>query len=142
MAPRRQSVSKTKLKNAAALLGINLETLNIPTPEQNAEAMLRRQIEAESVLAYVATKGAGFKDKECKECKLPFSSTYHAVAYCSEICRARALEKVGIPWNPHGKTDLERWGGKVPKVLGPEATRQAKESIARRAEYMERYSNE
>jgi hypothetical protein len=130
---RRPAVSKTKLKNAAALLGINLETLNIPTPEQSQEAMVRRQIEAESVLAYVATKGAGFKDKVCKECELPFSSTYHAVAYCSENCRASALERVGIPWNPHGKTDLERWGGKVPKTIGPQATKRAKEAVEKMA---------
>jgi hypothetical protein len=131
MPPRRKSsrLTKAKLEASAKILGIDLSAISIPTPEQSAEAGLRRQLEAESVLYYVQGKGAGFKDKICKECELPFSSTYVAVQYCSELCRANALERLGIDWNPVGRTDSERWGNKIPKIVGPAALEAAKKVI-------------
>lgn len=127
---KKQLASVTKrLQNAAAALGINLAELNIPTPEQHLAGQYRRQLEAESTLYYVEARGAGFKDKECKECHLPFSSTHLAIAYCSDTCRERALNKIGIPWNPYGKSDTERWDGRIPKTLGPKALELAKEAI-------------
>lgn len=81
----------------------------------------RTELEAESVLYYISVRGKGFTSRECVECGLPFSSTYLAVSYCSNLCRFKSLAKVGIAWNVYGRTDLDRWGGKIPKTLGPEA---------------------
>lgn len=85
----------------------------------------RAELEAESVLYYIAVRGKGFSSRECEECQQPFASTYLAVSYCSNVCRFKSLAKFGIAWNVYGKTDLERWGGKIPKTIGPEAFRAA-----------------
>lgn len=81
----------------------------------------RTELEAESVLYYISVRGKGFTARECSECNLPFSSTYLAVRYCSNVCRFKSLAKHGIAWNIYGKTDLERWDGRIPKTLGPTA---------------------
>lgn len=95
-------------------------------------AELRKQLEAESVLYFVEVRGAGFKEKPCKECGEMFAHPYQAaVAYCGELCRANSCAKLGIDWNPTGRTDIERWGGKIPKVLSPEALKAAKEAASK-----------
>lgn len=126
---RRVNTAARRLAAAAKAMGLDLNNLNIPTPEQGLQAQYRSQLEAESTLYYVETKGAGFKDKDCKECGLPFSSTHLAVSYCSDVCRQRALAKIGIPWNPYGKSETQRWDGRVPKTLGPTALELAKKAI-------------
>lgn len=130
---RQATAAAKRLANAAKLLGINLNDISIPTPEQGLQAQYRRQLEAESVLFYVETRGAGFTDRECKECGLPFSSTHLAVAYCGDVCRQRALDKLGIAWNPYGKSDTERWDGRIPKVIPPKALQAAKKAIEEKA---------
>lgn len=127
---RQTNSAARKLAAAAKAMGLDLKSINLPTPEQGAQAQFRRQLEAESVLSYVETRGAGFKDRDCKECEQPFSSTHAAVAYCSDVCRQRALDKIGITWNPYGKSDTERWDGRIPKVIGPEALALAKKAIS------------
>lgn len=97
----------------------------------------RAELEAESVLYYVEVRGKGFHDKICKSCGQPFASTYLAVAFCSNACRAVEIAKSGVVWNLYGKTDLERWGGRIPKVIGPNAyiaALQAVESLPEMAE--------
>jgi hypothetical protein len=97
-------------------------------------AQERVELEAESVLFFIASRGKGFTDKKCAECELPFASTYAAVAYCSNLCRFKNLAKNGIQWNPYGKTDSERWDGRIPKVVGPQALQAAWEVVDRLVE--------
>lgn len=134
MPPRkRKSSQKNDLDRLGVLtakLGIDLDKLleEVPLTEIGEEAVLRKQIEAESVLFYIRTEGKGFIAKNCanKKCGLPFLHTYTAVDYCSEECRAWVLAEHGIIWNFHRKTDSLRWNvydkGYVPKVIGPGAT--------------------
>jgi hypothetical protein len=94
-------------------------------------ARQRVSLEAESVLYYVKVRGVGFSDKTCEECKQPFATTYGAVDYCSDLCRYKSLAKIGIAWNIYGKTDSERWDGRIPKVIGPAAFKAALEAVER-----------
>lgn len=79
--------------------------------------------EAEGVLRFLE-KPASFTVKICKRegCKEPFGTNYRAVAYCSDNCRRRDLERTGIRWNPH-KPPEERWQGEPPLVLPPQVIR-------------------
>jgi|SRR5690606_23037252 len=130
---RRKSTQKNeldRLSKLSAKLGINLDNLleQVPLTEIGEEAVIRKEIEAESVLFYIETKGAGFQQKVCKNpnCSGLFLHTYSAVNYCSDECRAWALAEVGIIWNFNRRTLSQRWNAKgkgyVPKVIGVEAT--------------------
>lgn len=133
MPPRRKKSQKNELDRLSALsakLGIDVDKLleEVPLTEVGEGAVIRRQIEAESVLFYIETQGQDFISKNCNNpnCARPFLHTYRAVDYCSEDCRAWALAQVGIVWNFHRKTDSQRWNvnnkGYVPKIIGVEAT--------------------
>jgi hypothetical protein len=130
---RRKTTQKNELDRLAKLagkLGINVDNLleSIPLTEIGEEAVIRKEIEAESVLFYIETKGAGFQQKVCKNpnCQGLFLHTYSAVDYCSDDCRAFALAELGIIWNFHRRSLSERWNAKgknyVPKIIGVEAT--------------------
>jgi hypothetical protein len=132
MPPRRKRTHKNdldRLGKLTAKLGINLDNLleEVPLTEIGEEAQIRSQIEAESVLFYIETKGAGFQQKVCKNpnCEGLFLHTYSAVDYCSDSCRAWALAEVGIIWNFNRKPMSQRWNaqgkGYVPKIIGVEA---------------------
>ena len=156
MPPRkRMSAEERKIAKAFEVLGFNVNSSQIgetmisankygssdlylyESPKDRLErvkkelalARERTELEAESVLFYVSVRGKGFEDKICKECKLPFASTYQAIAYCSERCRYLATVRMGIPWNMFGKTDAERWNGRIPKTLRAEALKAAKYAI-------------
>jgi hypothetical protein len=139
MPPRRKKSQKNDLDRLNALagkLGINIDNLleEVPLTEIGEDAVIRKEIEAESVLFYIKTQGKGFVSKNCANptCGLPFLHTYHAVDYCSEACRAWALAQHGIIWNFHRKSDSARWNvnnkGHVPKIIGSAATEALKDS--------------
>lgn len=83
-----------------------------------------RTLEAESVIFYISNSDREkiFKKLTCKQCGRTFLSTYKNVAYCTNECRKNFLESKGMSWNPVGRTESERWGGTIPKVIGPTAT--------------------
>jgi hypothetical protein len=133
MARRSRDKRKAELQRMewiAKKLGFSVDDMleQIPATDFGAEAVERSQIEAESVLFYIKTKGKGFQQKTCawKECDGLFLHTYSAVAYCSDECRAWALAEHGLIWNYHRRSDSERWNvankGYVPKVISAEAT--------------------
>ncbi len=132
MPPRKKSQKNDldRLGMLSSKLGINLDNLleQIPLTEIGGEAILRREIEAESVLFYIETKGVGFQQKVCANpnCVGLFLHTYSAVNYCSDECRAWALAEKGLIWNFHRRSLNERWNAKgkryVPKIIGAEAT--------------------
>lgn len=131
MPPRRKKSQKNDLDRLSLLagkLGINVDNLleEVPLTEVGPEAITRHEIEAESVLFYIESKGKGFSAKNCKHCSRAFLHTYQAVNYCSDECRAWALAEFGLIWNYHRRRDADRWNAKgkgyVPKVIGAEAT--------------------
>lgn len=133
MPPRRKKTQKNdidRLSKLAATLGINIDNLleEVPLTEIGEEAQIRHEIEAESVIFYIETKGVGFQQKVCKnkDCEGLFLHTYSAVNYCSDNCRAQALSEYGIIWNFHKRPMSQRWNAKgkgyVPKIIGVEAT--------------------
>lgn len=134
MPPRRRKNNQKneldRIGKLASKLGINVDNLleEVPLTSIGEDAQIRHQIEAESVLFYIETKGAGFQQKICANpnCGALFLHTFSAVNYCSDECRAWALAEVGIIWNFHRKSLSQRWNAKgkgyVPKIIGAEAT--------------------
>lgn len=133
MPPRRKKTQKNdidRLGKLAATLGINIDNLleEVPLTEIGEEAQIRREIEAESVIFYIETKGKGFQQKLCAnpDCGGLFLHTFSGVNYCSDKCRAEVLAEHGIIWNFHKRPMAERWNAKgkryVPKIIGVEAT--------------------
>lgn len=125
MAPRRKRKSDIdRVKKLAEKLGINFDNLmdEVSLTDIGEQAKERRTLEAESVIFYIQTKGKNFAQKNCDYCKHPFLSTYAAVAYCSDECRANWLAERGVIWNARNRPDVERWAGKIPKVISSEAT--------------------
>ncbi|MFE1145185.1 hypothetical protein [Streptomyces rochei] len=131
MPPRRKKTQKNdldRLGKLAATLGINIDNLleEVPLTEIGQEAQIRHEIEAESVIFYIESKGSGFKDALCKYCGGLFLHTFIGVSYCSDNCRAQKLSEYGIIWNFHKRPMSQRWNAKgkgyVPKIIGVEAT--------------------
>ena len=107
---------KTDAEKLAELLGIEPPKGD---PFETPEDVSR---EAEATLGY-AESPQSFQRKECKSCGRTFAHTRGAVAYCSNACRARGLEKIGIKWTWTRPADV-RWGfysGGEPLVVPPEA---------------------
>jgi hypothetical protein len=132
MPPRRKN-QKNELDRMSVLakkLGMNIDNLleEVPLTEIGEDAQIRHEIEAESVIFFIETKGKGFQQKVCANpnCGGLFLHTYSAVAYCSDTCRAWQLAQYGIIWNFHRRSLSQRWNAKgkgfVPKVIGVEAT--------------------
>jgi hypothetical protein len=117
-----------RITKLAATLGMDIDALleEVPQTEIGADAAIRHNLEAESVLFYVETRGKGFSAKKCQRCDNHFLFSYHKVKYCSEECRAWALADLGIIWNFARQSDAARWNvkgkGLVPKIIGPSAT--------------------
>jgi hypothetical protein len=101
---------------------------------EKQQAAQRVNLEAESVLFFIDTKGHNFQEKMCRQCKKLFATTYLSVSCCSEVCRYKSLIAEGIVWNLTGKTDAERWNGRIPKTLSPEAYKAAMEAVERKME--------
>jgi hypothetical protein len=108
----KKETQKAKL---AALLG--LEDVH-QRSEIEAAAVSR---EAEAVLAMTEHPKA-FTRKICKEptCRRSFAHSEACVAYCSDHCRAKALDRIGIQWH-WLKPPSSRWGKTYPLVVPAEA---------------------
>lgn len=88
----------------AELLGITLEEVLASREQEERDDKV---LEAQAVQLFLE-KPEAFIQKFCKECNQIFLTTYKFVSDCSSACRAKALAKIGITWNPmHNQT--ERW---------------------------------
>lgn len=132
---RRVLPSKKTLEVMNRVMGLGREAI-LKQIEDSApdydDAKLKKELEAESVLFFIERRGSGvnhFKDQLCKWCKEPFMHTAMGVAYCSDSCRKLACDAVGIIYNPEGKTQFERWGYRIRKVIGVDATEMLAEWI-------------
>jgi hypothetical protein len=133
MDPKKRE--QRKLEKAAANLAAQLQQAGVKLPEKvqkmNFKEAAREaqnknienpSLEAEAVLQFLQ-KPAKFILKLCKRtaCGEPFGTNYHAVAYCSDNCRAKDLQSQnGIIWNPHKRPE-DRWGGEPPLMIPPAA---------------------
>lgn len=77
-------------------------------------------LQAEGVLLYAQNAARNFMPKICKHCKQAFSTNYVSVAYCSSLCRGKAMESVGMKWD-YTKDHYQLMGVERPIVVGPEA---------------------
>lgn len=119
-----------KMDLAAALAAFGLTADSIPkeaVKEQTEYEALEdnRMLEAESVVFFLETKGdqAIWRKRTCMLCGAKFLSSYTHVSLCSVECRKEYFASKGMPWDPTGKTEAERWGGQIPMVIGPTATK-------------------
>lgn len=101
------------------------------TPEQ-LEAQTEHEatrdqvaLEAESVIFYMETRDRDsiFKRRTCQLCGSKFLSTYTGVSLCTNECRKDYFASKGMVWDPTAKTEAERWGGTIPRTIGPTATK-------------------
>jgi hypothetical protein len=112
------------LEKIAAYLGKDKEEL----PSVPVETKTSRSNEADALLDFIQNPKQ-YLVKNCKRCGEAFSTNYRAVAFCSDLCRAKSLEQIGIQWNPY-KTATERWGGVPPLIVPPAAIRVLREMLS------------
>lgn len=107
---RDELKAQRALANLSELLGTTIQA-----PLEDQEALMWQ---AQSVLNYFKSRGQGFKERPCKWCGCVFAYAYsfEGVGYCSIQCASRALQEIGIQWQP-GKPLSERWGQYVPAVV-------------------------
>jgi len=124
----QRRIEKNMKKLAAQMQQVGAKTpVKVPEldfTEAAREAQSKKfddpSLEAEAVLSFL-NRPARYLLKKCQWCKQPFGTNYHAVAYCSDACRAKAIRsQTGIVWNPH-KSPEERWGGEPPSIIPPAA---------------------
>lgn len=78
-------------------------------------------LQAEGVLLHLQSTAKALQHKQCKECGEHFATRYFSVAYCSNHCRARKLQRdFGITWDPQ-KDQYENLGAERPLLIGPQA---------------------
>lgn len=115
--------TKKKLRNLnklAELLGMEVAPEEIiavasaQTPEQAAIEVSR---EAEAVILFGQDRRK-FLQKECNNCGGTFAVNRANVSCCSDRCRAKNLEKIGISWDWSKNSEL-RWDFREPLVVSP-----------------------
>lgn len=109
---------KISYEEAEALVGPDPDK-NVKKKESSEELLL----EAQATLNYFLHKGKGFYKQECKVCHRVFSYDWYylGIKTCSIECMSKALEEIGLNWNP-GKPLEERWGYRAaPAVVSPQA---------------------
>jgi hypothetical protein len=106
------------LARAAKLLGVKVDTSTI-----DLESIDDKMREAASVLKYFEAGGSGFYTETCKTCHGVFNYAWNvrAIKYCSPYCMNKALEAIGLSWDPN-KLPEERYGRYIPAVIPPAAS--------------------
>lgn len=119
MAKKNSKLEKA-LKLAEETFGKKFEL-----PTENTETLIR---EATAVANFYYSTDKEWYSKKCSTCgkEFFFSWTSKGVGYCSIACAQKALEAIGLTWNPN-KTAKERWGRFIPAVVPPEAVKLVQE---------------
>lgn len=96
---------ETKRAKLVALLGLEAPTnLTGPKPQTLKDTRSR---EAEAVIAFV-TEPQRFARVTCRTCGRDFAVNRANVSQCSDQCRAKELDKLGIQWD-WSKDPSTRW---------------------------------
>lgn len=87
-----------------------------------AEAADTPMLQAEGVLLYLQNAARNFMPKKCQwqGCGQIFSTQYINVAYCSSLCRGKAMESRGIRWD-YSKDHYRLMDADRPLIVGPQA---------------------
>lgn len=88
----------------AELLGISIEEVLASREQEERDDKV---LEAQAVQLFLEHPEA-FIEKSCKVCNSKFLTTYRFVSDCSSPCRSKALDLIGISWNPM-HNQVERW---------------------------------
>lgn len=122
--PSQKEIDKI-LAQARELFDLDID---IPVPVETESDLMH---EAQAALEYWRSKGAGFKEKPCKQCGKIFAYKWDstAISMCSIRCSKQALQEIGLDWTPD-KPLQERWGRTVPAVVPAEALDLLKDSLA------------
>lgn len=126
--PRKKNSRADALADAFAVFNLDATVVPEEAVQQQIEYEAledNRVLEAESVVFYIETKGdaAVWRKRTCTQCGAKFLSSYTHVSLCTNECRKEYFASKGMFWDPTGKTEAERWGGQIPMVIGPEATK-------------------
>ena len=115
----QQEKQAAALKKAAELFAVEIDTSSLDLGVETTDDKMR---EAASVLDYYESMGDGFNQKTCKRCGGTFFYKWNskAISYCSINCMSKALEAIGIAWDPN-KLPEERWGPYIPSIVPPVA---------------------
>lgn len=131
MTRRRGPQKRTIAKAQAGLLDF-FKSAGIEVSESDVKAAYEAQfvprehpdsamLQAEGMLLHIRTAAKGFVAKKCLECTEVFSTNYIGVAYCSALCRGKAIEKqMGIRWN-YETDHYQNLGAEHPLVVTPAA---------------------
>lgn len=119
---------KQSLADALAAFGMTPDVISKEDLQKQTEHDALEDnytLEAESVIFYMETKDRDiiFKKRTCALCSSKFLSTYTNVSLCSNECRKNYFASKGMTWDPTGKTEAERWGSTIPRVIGPLMTK-------------------
>lgn len=114
---RRPETLVEKMAKLAASLGVEV-------PEELSHLEQERR-EADATVLYLI-EPEKFRQIQCKQCSRLFAANYGSVAMCSDKCRREWLRNIGIEWNL-SKTQSERWAGRIPLVVPPDAFLLAKQ---------------
>jgi hypothetical protein len=116
---KREIKTAREVAKLAKLLNLNVSDTEIKESARDIRAKTPpKYLLTEHCIRYLERPEAYLK-KQCKgpNCNEWFVTSYHAVAYCSDLCRKRRLAELGVDYNPSAKSLEERWGGEPPMVL-------------------------
>lgn len=102
----RQDKKEARLAAQVAQM-FGIDTTLIATGPTNQRLKNNSSREAEAVLAFVESP-QNFTKKSCKYCGHTFATDRANVAYCSDKCRAGALDQIGIKFD-WSKSPEARW---------------------------------
>lgn len=121
--PRKSSQSKAAegIAFLSALVGVDLTSDVEEAQNKFIEPADAPMLQAEGVLLHLQNAATSLMHKKCQECGEFFASRYYSVAYCSNYCRSRRLQRdFGILWDP--KNDqYQNMNAERPILVGPQA---------------------
>lgn len=132
MPPRSRKPQQKTIDKAAAGLADFLKFAGIEVDEAEVKEAFNTDnykpqelhdtsmLQAEGVLLFIQNAARSLLTKKCKECGDPFATQYINVAYCSNLCRGKAMSKVGILWD-YTKDHYRAMDADRPLVIGTEA---------------------
>lgn len=118
-----KQAERSMAKLAEMLTNFGMDKAQVEEIKDSAPTTVQAvSYQGDAVLRFLE-KPAAFTTKVCKReaCDMTFATNYRNVAYCSDNCRARELERqLGVKWN-WLKPEHERWGGDPPLIIPPAA---------------------
>ena len=106
----------------AAVFGFDVEEVKAKLPDHGKTAAEKRSLQAEATRSRLYDP-EGWWDKKCKFCNKMFSTNYKYVSLCSDTCRRKDFEEIGLIWDSSRSVE-SRWIAMritPPAIVPPEA---------------------